>query len=116
MISTSDCTSIFVLSLCVLYSKTMDEEIQKQWILRLRQSGLLGLAEVSFAVMQPISPLMAQMLYVAQPVTRKFGQQHTLLQFAELLEDQDAFAQFRVRLADDHADQQDHRDQQDRSK
>lgn len=90
--------SSFVLSPCVLYSVTMDEEVQKQWILRLKETGMLGLAEVSFAAMQPVSPLVAQMLYIAQPVARKFDRQRTLLQFAELLEDPDAFAQFRVRL------------------
>jgi hypothetical protein len=58
----------------------------------------MGLAEAALAFLQPISPLVAQLLYVVQPVVGKFDHQRDLQYFAELLEDPDAFEQFADRL------------------
>jgi hypothetical protein len=74
---------------------------EARWLERLEQTRMLGLAEVGLAFLQPISPLVAQLLYVAQPVVGKFDRQRDLQYFAELLEDPTAFEQFADRLLND---------------
>jgi hypothetical protein len=84
----------------------MDEDLQREarWLKRLEQTRMMGLAEVGLALLQPVSPLVAQLLYVAQPVVGKFDHHHDLKYFAELLEDPAAFEQFADRLLNNSPD------------
>lgn len=86
---------------CVLYSVPMNDALQREarWFRLLQQSRMTGLAEVGVAILKPMSPLVAQMLYVAQPVVGVFDRQRDLMHFAALLEDPDAFEQFAERLS-----------------
>jgi hypothetical protein len=78
-----------------------DRQREERWLRRLQQARMMGLAEVGLAFLQPISPLVAQLLYVAQPVVGKFDHHHDLKYFAALLEDPEAFEQFADRLLND---------------
>lgn len=49
-------------------------------------------------VMEPIAPLLAQMLWVAQPTAGLFGSTSSLAQLAETLETPEGVAQLRQQL------------------
>jgi len=68
------------------------------WRDRLRAWGLDGLAASLLEAAEPLGPIGAQALYVAQPTLRLFMPSETVGRWAELLEDPATVAWMRDRL------------------
>jgi hypothetical protein len=70
-----------------------------RWRTRLQAWGLDGLAIALLEAAEPLSPLGAQALYVAQPTLRLFASDDQVTRWARLLEDPATVARVRDRLA-----------------
>ncbi|MBN2472126.1 MAG: hypothetical protein JXN59_15495 [Anaerolineae bacterium] len=68
------------------------------WGARLRARGLDGLAAALLDAAEPLSPLGAQVLYVAQPTLGVFFPGQAVTRWARLLEDPATVARVRARL------------------
>ena len=71
------------------------------WIEKVKQRGYGQWVYVLLDVIEPIAPLVAQGLWVAQPLVGLWDQSDTLQMLAETLEDPDGIAQLRQYLSDD---------------
>ncbi len=74
-----------------------------EWIEAIRARGLLGPLRLALDALEPLGPVGAQLLWVAQPVAGIIGGREIVGKLARTLEDPDEFAQLR-RLLDDIPD------------
>lgn len=70
------------------------------WIKRAKARGLANPLRVLLDVLEPLGPLGAQMLYIAQPASRVFGASDGVRQLAETLEEPGGIERLR-RLLDE---------------
>ena len=70
------------------------------WIKRAKARGLANPLRVLLDVLEPLGPLGAQMLYIAQPAWRVFGASDGVRQLAETLEEPGGIERLR-RLLDE---------------
>ena len=66
----------------------------------LKTSGLDGLLYLALDVIEPIGPLAAQALWMAQPAASLFGRQREIAQLAQMLEAPDGVESIRRWLDD----------------
>ena len=71
------------------------------WIDKLKVRGGVPLALLTLDVIEPIAPVLAQGLWMAQPLAGLWNGRQDLRDLAELLEAPDGIARLRRRLADD---------------
>jgi hypothetical protein len=71
------------------------------WIDQARQRGLGGALGLALDVLQPLGPLAAQLLWVAQPAASLFGWRQTVGGLARALEEPGGLDQLRQRLHSD---------------
>ena len=71
------------------------------WIDKLKVRGGAPLALLTLDVIEPIAPVLAQGLWMAQPLAGLWNGRQDLRDLAELLEAPDGIARLRRRLADD---------------
>ncbi len=69
----------------------------------LKASGFDGLIHLALDVIEPVGPLAAQLLWMAQPAATLFGWQRTIAELAAMLEARDGAERVR-RLLDDRSD------------
>lgn len=74
---------------------------QKDWTQRARERGLLGAVHLMLDVLEPLGPLGAQLLWVAQPAAGLFGGAKALGEIAEALEAPEGLDTLRQRLYDE---------------
>ncbi len=80
----------------------MDKQLHSSnWIDQAKQRGYGDALEVLLTAIEPIAPIIAQGLWVAQPLAGLLGHSNTLQDLAETLEDPDGLMQLRQRLSDD---------------
>lgn len=70
----------------------------KMWRERLQQLGLLSFAGLLLDVFEPLSPIGAQVLWVAQPTLGLMVEPDKIAAWAELLEDPQNIARLREEL------------------
>lgn len=70
----------------------------KMWRERLQQLGLLSFAGLLLDVFEPLSPIGAQVLWVAQPTLGLMVEPNKIAAWAELLEDPQNIARLREEL------------------
>lgn len=68
------------------------------WIDQARQRGLGGVLGLAFDVLEPLGPLAAQLLWVAQPAASLFGWRQTVGGLARALEEPGGLDHLRQRL------------------
>ena len=71
------------------------------WIEKAKQRGYGQFIAVLLDAIEPIAPIIAQGLWVAQPLAGLWGGANTLQLLAETLEEPDGVKQLRQHLADD---------------
>ncbi len=71
------------------------------WIDKLKVRGGAPYALLTLDVIEPIAPVLAQGLWMAQPLAGLWNGRQDLRDLAELLEAPDGIARLRRRLADD---------------
>ncbi|MBZ0292680.1 MAG: hypothetical protein K8L99_08990 [Anaerolineae bacterium] len=71
------------------------------WIAKLKARGLGGALRVALDVLEPLGPLGAQVLWIAQPVSGMFGAREVVRELAETLEAPGGAAQLRHLLDED---------------
>jgi len=81
-----------------LEPNSFDSDALESWGDRLRAWGLDGLASALLEAAEPLSPLGAQALYVAQPALGVFLPRESVGRWARLLEDPANLARLRARL------------------
>jgi hypothetical protein len=74
---------------------------QHAWILRVKARGLGDMLGVALDALEPLGPLGAQMLWVAQPVGSVFGWRDAIADLANALETPDGIDTLRQLLEDD---------------
>ena len=74
---------------------------KSDWIDRAKQRGYGQVIEVLLDAIAPIAPIIAQGLWIVQPLAGLWGQSNALQRLAETLEDPDGVTQLRQRLSDD---------------
>jgi len=80
----------------------MDKQLHSSdWVNQAKQRGYAPVIEVLLDAITPIAPIIAQGLWVAQPLAGLLGHSHALQHLAETLEDPDGVMQLRQRLSDD---------------
>lgn len=80
----------------------MDKQLQSSdWIDQAKQRGYGQVIDVLLDVIEPIAPIIAQGLWVAQPLAGLWGQSNALQLLAETLEDPDGVTLLRQCLLDD---------------
>jgi hypothetical protein len=80
----------------------MDKQLHSSdWIDQAKQRGYGGALEVLLIAVEPIAPIIAQGLWVAQPLAGLLGHSNALQQLAEALEEPDGVIKLRQRLSDD---------------
>jgi len=80
----------------------MDKQLHSSdWIDQAKQRGYGDALEVLLTAIEPIAPIIAQGLWVAQPLAGLLGQSTALQYLAETLEEPDGVIQLRQRLSDD---------------
>ncbi len=84
--------------------RTRWESRLSNWRVRLRAWGLDGLVAALLEAFEPLSPLGAQVLYVAQPTLGLFVSRDSVGQWARLLEDPSNMVWLRERLTQDERD------------
>lgn len=82
------------------YTGAMDE---KDWIQQVKDRGLGGALRVALDALEPLGPLGAQLLWVAQPALGMFGMGEALDRLAHTLEQPGGVAHLRQLLDDDSA-------------
>ncbi len=93
-IKTSMLAFIFAKQQPVLYSQPM-----KTWREQLHKLGLLDFAGLLLDVVEPLSPIGAQVLWVAQPTLGLLVESEKISAWAHLLEDPHTIARLRDSLA-----------------
>lgn len=83
----------------MLYSTTMIDETN--WIQDVKARGLGRTLSLLLDAIEPLGPLGAQMLWMAQPVSRLFGAADMLGELANALETPDGIDELRRRLHND---------------
>ena len=71
------------------------------WIDKLKVRGGASYALLTLDVIEPIAPVLAQGLWMAQPLAGLWNGRQDIRDLAELLEAPDGIARLRRRLADD---------------
>ncbi len=71
------------------------------WIDKLKVRGGAPYALLTLDVIEPIAPVLAQGLWMAQPLAGLWNGRQDLRDLAELLEAPDGIARLRLRLADE---------------
>ena len=71
------------------------------WIEKVKQKGYGDIAELMLDAIEPIAPIVAQGLWVVQPLAGVWNGSNTVQSLAQLLETPDGLAELRQRLADD---------------
>ena len=71
------------------------------WIDRLKGRGGAPYALLTLDVIEPIAPVLAQVMWMAQPLAGLWGGRQDARDLAELLEAPDGIDRLRRRLADD---------------
>lgn len=80
----------------------MDEQSNTaDWIETVKQRGYGDIASILLDTIEPIAPIVAQGLWVFQPLAGLWNGTHGVQSLAQLLETPDGIAQLRQRLADD---------------
>lgn len=80
----------------------MDKNLpSSDWVDQAKQRGYGQVVEILLDAIEPIAPIIAQGLWVAQPLAGLWGQSNALQLLAETLEDPDGVTQLRQRLSDD---------------
>jgi len=74
---------------------------EPDWIKQIKERGLGGAFAVFLDIIEPLGPLGAQILWVAQPTMRVFGAAETLGQVAQALEEPGGIERIRTLLNDD---------------
>ena len=74
---------------------------KSDWIDRAKQRGYGPAIRILLDAIEPLAPLLAQGLWVAQPLAGLWGQSGALQQLAETLENPEGVSQLRQRLTDD---------------
>ena len=62
------------------------QTIGQNWRSRLRRAGLIGVADSFEEALQPLAPLLTQLLWVAQPGFALFGEAEAIDMLVEYLE------------------------------
>jgi hypothetical protein len=75
--------------------------IESGWIKQIKARGLDGVFGVLLDIIEPLGPLGAQILWVAQPTVRIFGADEILGHVAQALEEPGGIEQIRSLLNDD---------------
>ena len=73
-------------------------EKKQAWITQAKSRGLSGALEVFLDLLEPLSPLGAQVLWILQPVSGLLGWQKAVGEIAKLLEEPNGMEQLRHRL------------------
>ena len=74
---------------------------ESDWIKQIKAHGLGGTFAVFLDIIEPLGPLGAQILWVAQPTLRVFGTGETLDHVAQALEEPGGIERIRSLLNDD---------------
>ncbi len=61
--------------------------IEQDWIQQVKARGLVGALRVTLDALEPLGPLGAQLMWVAQPLSGLFGAGETFGKLAEALEE-----------------------------
>jgi hypothetical protein len=75
--------------------------IESDWIKQIKARGLGGVFGVLLDIIEPLGPLGAQLLWVAQPTMRIFGAEEILGHVAQALEEPGGIERIRHLLNDD---------------
>jgi hypothetical protein len=75
--------------------------MEDDWIDGVKSRGLTGAFSVVLDVLEPLGPLGAQVLYVAQPLAGVFGWRRAVGDLADALETPGGVDALRRRLSDD---------------
>lgn len=75
-----------------------ETEQNLDWVRQARAHGLGGLLAVVLDVIEPFAPLLAQGLWVFQPIARIFGQHDVLGAMAQTLDEPDGVTRIRDEL------------------
>lgn len=75
--------------------------IDEAWIQQVRQRGLTAPLSTALDVLEPLGPLGAQLLWIAQPVSGLWGARDLLGGLAEILEQPGGVDRLRQRLDED---------------
>jgi len=73
------------------------------WIAQIKAHGLGGALDVLLDVLEPFSPLGAQILWIIQPVSGLWGRQETIGQIAERLEEPDGIGRLRRYIEENYS-------------
>ncbi len=80
----------------------MDKQSQSlDWLAKAKQKGYNQWLLVFLDVVEPIAPILAQGLWVAQPLSNLWGGTSAIQHLAEMLETPDGIDHLRQRLSDD---------------
>lgn len=74
--------------------------VESDWIKQIKARGLGGAFGVLLDIIEPLGPLGAQILWVAQPALRVFGAGETLDHMAQVLEEPGGIERIRSLLND----------------
>ncbi len=74
------------------------------WIIAARERGWGDVMESALEMVEPVAPVLAQLLWVVQPTAALFGSTDELTQFAEALETPEGVAALREQLQDEEPD------------
>jgi hypothetical protein len=75
--------------------------IESNWIAEVKARGLGGALDVLLDVLEPLGPLGAQLLWVAQPVSGLAGASEAIGKIAQALEEPGGVEQIRQQLHDE---------------
>lgn len=76
----------------------------QRWRERLQQAGLTPLADLCLQIAEPLSPIGAQLLWIAQPTLGLVMDRDKVAAWAQELEDPQTIARIRATLKDDAHD------------
>lgn len=71
------------------------------WIIAARERGWGTVMLSALDIVEPVAPVLAQVLWVVQPTAALFGGTHALEKFAEALETPEGVADLRAQLQED---------------
>jgi hypothetical protein len=74
--------------------------VEPNWVKQIKVRGLGGAFGVFLDILEPLGPLGAQLLWVAQPTLRVFGAGETLNEVAQALEEPGGIERIRSLLND----------------
>jgi hypothetical protein len=72
-----------------------------EWLHRAKANGWAGAVSLLLDVAQPLAPLLAQLLWIGQPLANAFGQHSLINTLANALDDPAELAQLRHLLDDE---------------